>query len=475
MNDKHLPARWIDRHARVWMSLVLVISDAAGLFLAGVLGFTIRYLITDLVNPPFYWNLLGMIPIFLVIYALRGLYPGVGLSPVEELRRLSTATSAVFLVFTAFTFWIRIAEYFSRLIIAFSWGIALVTVPLSRWIFRTILVNLDMWGEPVAVIGDGPQTYRVVDFLLTRMRFGLRPVVILNADKHYDDSSPIPEVPLNMAFDKSNYLPSLRTAILIDAELPAATKDQFLYESIPNFQRFIMISDQDWIGSLGVDPYDLEGLLGLELRQNLLNPWHRRTKRAMDLVLSTIIGVISLPVCGFIAVSIKIDSPGHVLFCQERVGKNGDIIRVWKFRTMVNNADELLKEYLDEHPVAQIEWRENQKLKNDPRVTRTGRFLRRTSLDEIPQLWNVLKGEMSLVGPRPIVKVEIERYKAGYRLYTRVRPGITGLWQASRRKDTSYSDRVRYDEYYVRNWSIWLDIYIMLRTVWVVISGQGAH
>jgi lipopolysaccharide/colanic/teichoic acid biosynthesis glycosyltransferase len=142
---------------------------------------------------------------------------------------------------------------------------------------------------------------------------------------------------------------------------------------------------------------------------------------------------------------------------------------------MVQNADRLLHEYLQQHPELREEWERDQKLRNDPRITRVGRFLRKTSLDEFPQLWNVLLGEMSLVGPRPIVEDEVKRYGSLFALYTKVRPGLTGLWQVSGRNDTTYAERVAMDAYYVRNWSPWLDLYILARTVWVVLFGKGAY
>jgi lipopolysaccharide/colanic/teichoic acid biosynthesis glycosyltransferase len=176
-----------------------------------------------------------------------------------------------------------------------------------------------------------------------------------------------------------------------------------------------------------------------------------------------------------IAILIRLDTPGSILYGHSRIGMRGETITVWKFRTMVVNADQVLDGFLSTNPGALEEWKMSHKLKNDPRVTRVGQFLRKTSLDELPQLWNVLMGEMSLVGPRPIVPDEVAHYEGGFTLYKRVRPGITGLWQVSGRTNAAYSDRVRYDEYYVRNWSIWLDIYILLRTVWTVIRGEGAY
>jgi lipopolysaccharide/colanic/teichoic acid biosynthesis glycosyltransferase len=141
---------------------------------------------------------------------------------------------------------------------------------------------------------------------------------------------------------------------------------------------------------------------------------------------------------------------------------------------MAVNGDEILKRHLERSPVARLEWERDQKLKDDPRVTWIGKWLRKYSFDELPQLWNVLVGDMSLVGPRPIVKAEIVKYGAAYSLYQRVIPGITGLWQVSGRNLTTYEERIAFDEYYVRNWSVWLDIYILVRTVRTVLTGHGA-
>ena len=142
---------------------------------------------------------------------------------------------------------------------------------------------------------------------------------------------------------------------------------------------------------------------------------------------------------------------------------------------MVVNAEQVLLKYLDEHPQFRKEWEENLKLKNDPRITRIGKWLRKFSLDELPQLWNILCGEMSLIGPRPIVEEETRHYVDIYDLYRQVPPGISGLWQVSGRNDTTYAERVALDAYYVRNWSLWLDLVILAKTVWVVLSGKGAY
>jgi len=176
-----------------------------------------------------------------------------------------------------------------------------------------------------------------------------------------------------------------------------------------------------------------------------------------------------------IAILVKLDSPGPVFFRQRRIGRFGRKFHVYKFRTMVQNADQILQNYLDNSPQLKVQWLATHKLKQDPRVTRLGALLRKSSLDELPQLWNILIGDMSLVGPRPIVDAEVEKYGKCFELYIQVRPGLTGLWQVSGRNNTTYEHRVELDEYYVRNRSLKLDLQILWKTVFVVLRKTGAY
>ena len=207
----------------------------------------------------------------------------------------------------------------------------------------------------------------------------------------------------------------------------------------------------------------------------MLEPIESFQIRLLDLLLIFLALPILAPLIICIALAIKLDSKGGVFYRQSRIGKGRRAFKVIKFRTMVEKADEILSKFLEENPELLEEWMLNHKLKEDPRITRVGRILRKISLDELPQLINVVKGEMSLVGPRPIVSEEIERYRDRFQYYTQVRPGITGLWQVSGRNDIDYDQRVRFDEYYVRNRSIWMNLYILIRTALVVIRRQGAY
>ncbi|MCL4112903.1 UNVERIFIED_CONTAM: hypothetical protein GTU68_004448 [Idotea baltica] len=198
-------------------------------------------------------------------------------------------------------------------------------------------------------------------------------------------------------------------------------------------------------------------------------------KRAFDAVVSGLGLIVLAPLFLLITVFVRCTSKGAVIYGHKRIGIGGAHFKAWKFRTMVSGADAVLEKYLRDHPEQKDEWQKTQKLKNDPRITSIGHFLRASSLDELPQLWNVLKGEMSLVGPRPIVDNEVEKYADVFRSYLRVKPGITGLWQISGRNDTTYEQRVSFDNYYVSNWSLWMDIYILGRTLKTVLLREGAY
>jgi undecaprenyl-phosphate galactose phosphotransferase len=166
---------------------------------------------------------------------------------------------------------------------------------------------------------------------------------------------------------------------------------------------------------------------------------------------------------------------GSVIFKHRRIGRGGQTFECLKFRTMIPNADQVLRTLLERDPELKAEWVRDHKLRNDPRITRLGRFLRRTSLDELPQLWNVLRGDMSLVGPRPVVREELLRYGRNVGIYLAAKPGITGLWQVTGRNDTDYRRRVVLDTYYVRNQNLLLDLYILFKTTGVVLGGTGAY
>jgi Undecaprenyl-phosphate galactose phosphotransferase WbaP len=212
-----------------------------------------------------------------------------------------------------------------------------------------------------------------------------------------------------------------------------------------------------------------------QLAESLRNPGSLALKRILDVSVALLLLILSIPFAAVIALLIVLDSRGPVLFTHTRIGKGNRSFRLHKFRTMVRDADEVLEHYLDTHPDLRTEWMETHKLKNDPRITRVGRLLRRSSLDELPQLISVLRGEMSMVGPRPIVEDEVAKYGPAFNLYLQVKPGLTGLWQSSGRTDTSYRTRIALDLRYLTERTLWLDLRILLKTVRVVLLGHGAY
>ena len=229
------------------------------------------------------------------------------------------------------------------------------------------------------------------------------------------------------------------------------------------------------MGGIDVETFFTEKIMLIRVRNNLERRLNRIIKYLFDMVL-TIVGTICIsPFLVIIAIWIYKDSPGPVIFKHMRVGKDGKEFPCYKFRSMCVDAKEKLEELLKNDPEARAEWERDFKLKHDPRITKSGAFLRKTSLDELPQIFNVLKGEMSLVGPRPIIKAEMERYGNYIDDYLMVRPGIAGMWQCSGRNDIDYTERVHMDSWYVRNWSVWLDIMILWRTFKAVFAKKGAY
>jgi lipopolysaccharide/colanic/teichoic acid biosynthesis glycosyltransferase len=197
--------------------------------------------------------------------------------------------------------------------------------------------------------------------------------------------------------------------------------------------------------------------------------------RLLDVTIASILLVVLLPLFVLVAIAIYLADPGKIIFAHQRIGQDGRAFPCYKFRSMVVDSEQRLADWLEQHPDARAEWARDHKLRDDPRITGLGRFLRKSSIDELPQLFNVLRGEMGIVGPRPIVAAEIARYRRFYANYASVKPGITGLWQVSGRNNTSYRRRVALDVRYSKSKSVFLDLRIMAATVPAVLMARGSH
>jgi Undecaprenyl-phosphate galactose phosphotransferase WbaP len=455
---------------------LMLFGDLTALAIAGLISVGVRLFFDGQFHPSLYWQLYPVLGLFILAYATVGLYPGVALSPIEEMRRTCLTTTLIYLVLAATIFLKREGEVYSRGIFLIAWGLSLLLVLLGRVFVRHLFAAKPWWGYPVMVLGAGKTGDLLIRTLKRRPGIGLKPVLVLDDDPQKHGT--LHGVPVVGGIELAPGLAKTRRinyAIVAMPGVPRSKLLDMLERYGQTFTHLLIIPDLFGLSSLWVAARDLGGVLGLEVQQQLLLPTSRLVKLLIDLVATVIGGILVLPFIALIALLIKLDSPGPIFYRQTRIGQGGCPFKAWKFRTMVWNADEVLKTYLMQSPELQASWQQEQKLKRDPRVTRVGRFLRYTSLDELPQLWNILRGEMSLVGPRPIIEEEIWRYGEKFGLYTKVTPGLTGLWQVSGRNNITYEERVNLDAYYVRNWSVWLDVYILVKTVWVVVSGEGAY
>lgn len=379
----------------------------------------------------------------------------------------------VFLMYAA-----NVAGDVSRLFILFSWIITFFTVLFGRYVLERILIATGILKIPVIIIGAGKTAQ-----LLLRS-FERHPIMRYEIVGFIDDNPVcedlIAQYPLLGGFcdiDKLIASSKIQHVIVCAPGLPA--KD--LITLINRLE--ILVKNVSFVPELigmpaanvSVQGLMEENMLLVNVKNNLARPYYRAMKRLFDMVLTLCGMVVFLPIGLIIAAIIYITDPGPVLFAHRRVGQHGKLFPCYKFRSMVVNAEEALKEYLKDNPEAQEEWNRDFKLKDDPRITKIGHFLRKTSLDELPQLLNVLKGEMSLVGPRPIVTAEIEKYGEYIQDFYLVPPGITGVWQVSGRSDTTYDERVQMDSWYVHNWSVWIDIVYLVKTVTAVLMRKGAY
>jgi Undecaprenyl-phosphate galactose phosphotransferase WbaP len=468
-------SRWtiFEEHVRLWMVGALIAADLLSLFAAIYLASQIHE--PGIIIKPSYIGLFSLFAITLVImFTRKGLYPGVGLNYVDELGQIVSSTSFTFLVMIAITFVLKTTSSYSRLILSITWLLCLGFIPLSRYLVRRFLIHLQLWGEPVVIIGNSQKVWSLVEHFRINLQLGLRPVAVLKDDQcagctlgaHTQDS-------LCTILAQARYL-SLKTALVMINDLNEI--DELVERFRTVFHRVILIRDKNGrYGLNGLESLDFSNVLGLQVKNNLLNPWSQALKRLIDVLVSFLGMLFLAPALGLIALWIKLDSPGRIFYRQARLGRDGQAFKLLKFRTMHQGADRILKEALARDPNLKEEWDSYQKLKNDPRITRVGKFLRRFSLDELPQLWNIARAEMSLVGPRPMMLSQRDLYGEAFGNYVRVSPGMTGLWQVSGRNHTTFTRRAELDNEYIQRWSVWLDIFILFKTIKVVFWQKGAY
>jgi len=362
------------------------------------------------------------------------------------------------------------------------YSLAAIIHPLVRHYFKLFLVKTGLYQKRLLVLGAGEAGKAIAAGMTIEEELGFQLVGFLDDNpteqaitigRHeFSVLGPTRNVRKMIVKEKIDAvviaMPSIGRQMLakISAEVQRHTRQLYI------------VPEMKGISAANSELHHLfnEQLFLVRVYNNLHYLRNKLTKAMFDLTLAILLMPVLLPAILLIGVLIKLDSPGPVFFGHTRIGKNGKKIRVYKFRSMHKDAQERLKQILAEDQEARKEWEATFKLKNDPRITRVGNILRKTSLDELPQFFNVLKGDMSFVGPRPVVEEEIVNYyKENARFYNMVKPGITGLWQVSGRSDTSYERRIDLDNWYVLNWSLWLDIVILFKTVRVVLKLDGAY
>ena len=341
---------------------------------------------------------------WVALRALFGLYPGYGLGPVEELKRQSYAVAATLAVTATFAVALKIRDQFSRLLLVLTFlGLALLA-PLTRQLAKREMMRAGIWGKPVIVLRAGEAAMYVTRTLQREWGLGLKPVAIFDDQRDPTEEEPLEGVHYGGAIaDAERWAREhgVDTAILVVPRVRDARLSELADWASSSFRSVIVVPNLGGVMHSAVVARDLAGTLGVEIKHNLLDPWSRRLKRALDLFGAGVGGLLISPLLLALVLMVKLDSPGPVLYGQRRLGTGNRQFRCWKFRTMHLDAARALDEYLHDNPDLRAEWERNYKLRDDPRVTWAGRFLRATSLDELPQLWNVLRGEMSLVGPRP--------------------------------------------------------------------------
>lgn len=419
-----------------------------------------------------------MFPVCLLFWAslfTRDLYPGFLLHPAEEMRRVSTSITIVG-VGVVCVLALGHRDTGAHLLVLFV--IELLAIPLvlcTRSIVRYGVARNAKWESSAVIIGSSSSARRVIKSLQTSQpRLQILGVLTdMDSAEWEEDLPPIlgglTTTPALWNGQAAQY------AIVTMADASHLDTRRLIDIHSHAYRRIIFVPDLPGTCRLDIHARHIGGEIGIEVKRRNSRFHATVVKRTFDILFSLLLILLIGPVWIIVAFLIFFDSPGAVLFAHTRAGRHGTSFRALKFRTMVTNADQVLTEHLAAHAAHYREWNETRKLKRDPRTTRLGTFLRRYSIDELPQLFNVLRGEMSIVGPRPIVDDEINLYGSAFELYKSVPPGLTGLWQISGRNNTSYPQRVAFDEYYVRNWSIWMDFYILSRTFKAVLTRDGAY
>ncbi|HBU9204025.1 undecaprenyl-phosphate galactose phosphotransferase WbaP [Klebsiella variicola] len=392
---------------------------------------------------------------------------------LKEILRTLVIFAIIEIAVMAFATW-----SFSRSLWILTWIFIMMLVPLARMLTKRTLDFFGLWRRDTWIIGSGPNAQEAYRAISSERNLGLVIVGFISGDEDFDDDTYIDNLPVLKR--SPSWLTNIdkKTQFIVAVESHQSDlRNKWLRTFMINGYRYVSVIPT--LRGMPLDSTDMSFIFSHEVmifrvQQNLAKWSSRILKRAFDIFGSLAIIIVLSPLLLYISRKVKKDG-GPAIYGHERIGKGGVPFKCLKFRSMVINSKEVLTALLESDPESKKEWDETFKLKNDPRITKIGGVLRRTSLDELPQLFNVLKGEMSLVGPRTIITAELERYNEEVEYYLLSKPGMTGLWQVSGRSDVDYETRVYLDAWYVKNWSMWNDIAILFKTISVVLRKDGAY
>lgn len=480
MNQMKFKIPKYDKYTNYFLSALLFVIDYLSIVLAEQSAFVLRkWIVSDGGTLHISWlNFWVVFPLlYLLFLNIEQLYNR-RMQFWQVIEKIFQASLYAVVAIVIVLYIGQIAASTSRMFIFLLWLFSFIYLTVFRYLTKKFLEKVQLLRIPVLIIGAGKTAELLVKGIINDAGMGYKIIGLLEDNcvrngilkrfpvlgKFADVEAVILKTGVQHVFIAAPGLEQEKLTRLI-------YKVQPLVKNIGIIPNLVGIP----MGGIEVESLFNEKLMLLRLKNNLARSWNRYLKTIFDFAL-TLVGTVAIsPILIFIAIWIYIDSPGPVIFKHTRIGKNGKKFFCYKFRSMCIDAKKKLAELLENDPVAKAEWKRDFKLKNDPRITKSGAFLRRTSLDELPQIFNVLKGEMSLVGPRPVIEEELERYGEYVNDYLMVKPGITGMWQINGRNDTSYAERVCMDSWYVRNWSIWIDNLILWRTLKSVIRCKGAY
>lgn len=456
-------------------NLYLILVDLTTLVLCGVMAYLVWALPVHGQSVNLYLRLVPLLGFFILGYALFGLYPGLGIGGVELLRRLTLVTLFCFVFLAAVTFALKLPHLYSRMTFVLALASSLLALPWARYAALVLARRWRWWSVPMVLIAEPHEARQATAALVASRESDYHAVGILQA-RSAERSRDIVGVPVLGSVDLASAVAArgISIAVVVAEHSP---RTEILDQLRRHFRHVMMIKSYAEVGVERLKVRNLGSTLAIEYANNLLVPHNKFLKRTMDIVVGIVGIIIAAPVIALSLAVTILSSPGPAMYYQERRGFRGKHFRMPKIRTMHRDAEAQLAEHLNADAALRSDWQSQFKLKDDPRIVPyVGSFLRRLSLDELPQLVSVVRGDMSLVGPRPLPEYHLEALSSRVReLRTEVRPGITGLWQVSGRSSSTIGEQEARDEYYIRNWTVWLDLYLMGKTVGAVISGRDAY